>query len=121
MVSTNDTNRPRKNVPAAPAPATDPRAEHDTRSALERAATPSPARAQGGPVVQEMPDKPDRISEGVRAELEMYGEALDPNSGRRIVGTGVADARYEDAKHARQASDVAGQVGATRATNELTK
>lgn len=92
----------------------------DERSAVEKAATPSPARAQGGPVAQTKPSKPIFISEGMRAELEMHGEARDAD-GRRVVGTGTNDARYEDAVAGVQASDVAAQVGATRATNERTK
>lgn len=91
----------------------------DDRTAVERAATPSPARAQGGPVDQPTGGKPF-VSEGMRAELEMHGEARDAN-GRRVVGTGTGDARYEDAPSGVQASDVAGRVGAAKATNDRTK
>lgn len=69
----------------------------DDRTAVERAATPSPARADGGPVPAPVADRPERISEGVRAELAVNGVATDPVNGRRIVGTGAHDARYEAA------------------------
>jgi hypothetical protein len=67
----------------------------DDRPAVERAATPSPARADGGPVAAPVVDRPERLSQGVLAELEMHGEAVDPMNGRRIVGSSLADARYE--------------------------
>lgn len=72
------------------------------------------------PAVQENRDRPDFLSEGTRAELEQNGWALDPRNGRKIVGTGPDDMRYEDPDAAVQASDVAARVGATRATNEHT-
>lgn len=91
----------------------------DDRPAVERAATPSPARAQGGPVASEHPARPEWIPEGTRAELEANGEAVDPRNGRLLVGTGADDARYAEPGRRRgvQASDVAGSVGATAATN----
>lgn len=100
----------------------------DERSAEVKAATPQPATAEGGPVKQDDTGKPSFISEGVRAELETYGVATDVN-GRRIVGTGTDDARYEDESAVKvpadgdqaKASDRAGQVGATTATNERIK
>ncbi len=49
-----------------------------------QAATPAPARAQ----VEEgmVPGKPEFfLSEGMRTDLEVYGETTDPRTGKRIT------------------------------------
>lgn len=59
-----------------------------TREAVQ-AATPRPARAERRSPEDEslqLVEKPKyRMSEGVRADLEMYGFATDPITGKRIT------------------------------------
>jgi hypothetical protein len=78
-------------------------------------------RADEKTTVQAQSDRPEFISQGTWVELEQNGWAIDPRNGRKIVGTTVENARYEDPAKRVQASDVAAEVGATRATNEHTK
>jgi hypothetical protein len=96
------------------------------RNTSDVAATRTPPVAPRAQAAEQKSDRPEWIPEGTRAELAERGEAIDPRDGRRLVGSGTDDARYEevavDRKGARvQASDVAGSIGATRATNEHTK
>lgn len=78
-------------------------------------------RADEKPAASAQSDRPEFISEGTRVELEQNGWAIDPRNGRVMVGKDVASARYEEVRPGEQASDVAARVGATKATNELTK
>lgn len=65
---------------------------------------PDPPQIPGGPEplrdatpdveeVQEKPFIPDFISEGTAKEIEMYGFAVDPRTGKRIDKTALPEGR----------------------------
>lgn len=92
MVSTNDVNK--SNTPVRPSVLS----PSMTREATQ-AATPSPARSEAhdenlGRDPRSV-DKPF-VSQGLLDELQQHGEAIDVNTGRRVVGDSVENARYED-------------------------